>query len=32
MGASLYKMWDHAALIAMVERALSLPSERGAKP
>jgi len=32
MGASIYKTWDHAALLAMVERALSLPSERGAKP
>jgi 4-hydroxyphenylacetate 3-monooxygenase oxygenase component len=31
-GASLYKMWDHAALLAMVDRALSLPSERKAKP
>jgi 4-hydroxyphenylacetate 3-monooxygenase oxygenase component len=31
-GASLYKMWDHAALLAMVDRALGLPSERGAKP
>jgi len=31
-GASLYKMWDHAALLAMVDRALSLPSEHGAKP
>jgi aromatic ring hydroxylase len=32
MGASLYKTWDHAALLAMVDRALSLPSEREAKP
>ena len=32
MGASLYKMWDHAALLAMVDRALSLPSERETKP
>src|SRR3984893_3805214 len=28
MGASIYKTWDHAALLAMVDRALSLPSER----
>src|ERR1700726_848668 len=31
-GASLYKTWDHAALLAMVDRALSLPSDREAKP
>src|SRR5580658_2322335 len=32
MGASIYKMWDHAALLAMVDRALGLPSERETKP
>lgn len=31
-GASIYRMWDHGALLAMVDRALSLPSERAAKP